>query len=39
MSAGALVVEKGEVESGRCKGEAGEEIGGETHPLTFKCSL
>ena len=33
MGAGALVVEKREVESGRCKGEAGEKIGGETHPL------
>ena len=33
MGAGALVVEEGEVERGGCEGEAGEEVGDETHPL------
>lgn len=31
MGAGALVVEEREIERGRCEGEAGEEVGGETH--------
>lgn len=37
MGAGALVVEEGEVERGGCEGEAGEEVGDETHLLDKQC--
>lgn len=37
MGAGALVVEEGEVERGGCEGEAGEEVGDETHLLDEQC--
>lgn len=33
MGACALVVEERQVEGGGCEGEAGEEVGGETHFL------
>ena len=39
MGAGALVVEEGEVERGGCEGEAGEEVGDETHLLDKQCRL
>lgn len=37
MGAGALVVEEGEVERGGREGEAGEEVGDETHLLDKQC--
>lgn len=37
MGAGALVVEEGEVERGGCEGEAGEEVGDDTHLLDKQC--
>lgn len=39
MGAGALVVEEGEVERGGCEGEAGEEVGDETHLLDKQSSF
>ena len=39
MGAGALVVEERQIEGCGCEGEAGEEVGGETHPVDGQCRL
>lgn len=39
MGARALMVEEGEIEGSRCEGEAGEEVGGETHTSDRPCNL
>ena len=39
MGSGALVVEEGQIEGCRSKGEAGEKICGETHSVDTKCRL